>query len=396
MKLDVKIKRWMNEDIISAEQMEAILSFEQSMSKKTRSQISLYAFVILGCCVLSIGLVSVIAANWNAIPEAMKLIVAFLGLGGIGFGAYRANSKNRVLMFEGLSTLFMLACLATIGLIAQVFHTGGAPYQALALWLVIVLPLALLAKRKFLPNLWIVGLITTFFVWVLDRNSWWAVNFMTDRYFDLDNLLPVFIVTALLSVPLASIFGRFTQNRYFTKSLWSWGFVAGIVAMFVGDGHYTEFERVGSCALYPALSLLPLASLLVINRKDVHWIEKVAVVSFLCFSVGIFIPSLFMHDWKWKAVYDLRDAFQIIGAAYFIISALLLALVFAIRKRFWLFRTMIILVGLRFLVVYFQVFEDLATTGLGLLVSGGVILGMTFLGYKLSPKLNSWVQEVSK
>lgn len=82
-------------------------------------------------------------------------------LAALGGGLYWAHDRGRDIVFELLSTIFILWCLATIGLISQVFHTGGRIHQALAFWLVITLPLASAGKRTFLPATWTDGALVS-------------------------------------------------------------------------------------------------------------------------------------------------------------------------------------------------------------------------------------------
>jgi len=232
VKFERMTNRWVREGIISSEQAERLIRFEQTSNKARWSRISLYGFVILGSCVMSIGIISLIAANWEDIPEAIKLSAAFLALAVVGTGIYWAQDRDRKIAYDVLSAIFVLWSLATIGLIAQIFHTGGKLYQALLFWLIITAPLAYLGKRMFLSSLWTVGLLFTFFAWILDDDSWWAKHFLGH---DEDNLFPIFSITAMWAVCAASISSHFYKLAHFSANLWFWGLAAMSVAIVAGD-----------------------------------------------------------------------------------------------------------------------------------------------------------------
>jgi hypothetical protein len=50
-----------------------------------------------------------------------------------------------------------------------------------------------------------------------------------------------------------------------------------------------------------------------------------------------------------------------------------------------------IAVGLRFLIIYFQVLGDLATTALGLIVTGVAIVRISFLWFKKRSTIERWL-----
>lgn len=374
---------------MSSEQAEQILQFERTTGKRRWSHISLYGFVILGSCVVSIGIVSLIAANWEYIPEALKLAVAFVALAGLGVGIYWARDRDRDIVYDVLSTAFVLWSLATIGLIAQVFHSGGEPHQALLYWLIIVVPLSSLGKRMFLPSLWVVGLLTTFFVWALNEDSWWARSFLGhDGHIHEENIIPLFMITAMWLILAASALTHLPRLARFASNLWFWGLVAMMAAVGAGDIYCAIQERMQGNALFPAFFLLPLAVATVAKRKDASRREKALLGALLCLSLVIYLPSVAFPSF-YEHSGDFHGLLPLLGAAYFIVSAVLLALYYAVRKWYWLFNAMTIVVGIRFLIIYFQVFGDLAYTGIGLVVSGLVIIGLAVAWYRYRPRLET-------
>ena len=64
MSLDRKLARWESAGLIDGATRARIRDFEQS----ERAPIALYALGVLGAGTLALGILSVIAANWDGIP----------------------------------------------------------------------------------------------------------------------------------------------------------------------------------------------------------------------------------------------------------------------------------------------------------------------------------------
>jgi len=398
MNLEKKTGAWVEQGIIQPEQAEQILEFERDAGKSRWTRIGLYGFLLLGGCVMAVGVISLIAANWEVIPAAVKLAVDFLMLAALGGGIYWAGIRGREIAFDLLCTIFILWCLATIGLISQVFHTGGQIHQALAFWLVITFPLASMGKKMFLPALWTAGTLLLFNVWAFTEESWWAKNFLMDgSYIDSDNIFPLFMIVAAWTIGLASALSHVGALQRFARNLMFWGVAAIVAALVAGDVFWQAKEEVDGFALYPAYLLLPLTLFAVAARPDMGRLEKFLLSVLLGLSLLAFIPStIFAYTFQRGPVYSNDVLFQLTGACFSITGGLLLALYFIVRRNAPLFHTMIIVIALRFLIIYFQVFEDLATTGAGLVAFGVVIMGLAAAWYRHRKTLEGWARRLAQ
>ena len=79
---------------------------------------------------------------------------------------------------------------------------------------------------------------------------------------------------------------------------------------------------------------------------------------------------------------ELPPQSDVVGCFLFLLPWASAAAVAAAMERKRLFDLAALVIGIRFIVVYFQVFGSLAVTGVGLIISGSVILGIAYLWYR--------------
>ena len=154
-KLMKKLDLWEKNNLISAEQKQQIANFEKHGKKIHLQQ----TIAFLGIFILGLGIISLIAANWQNIGDAVKLTVDFALLAALTAAVARADGKQQKTYFEiGLFALFWLTG-ASIGLIAQVLQTNGSLTDGMLLWALFSLPLLSLSGKKLLPLIWLPLLI---------------------------------------------------------------------------------------------------------------------------------------------------------------------------------------------------------------------------------------------
>ena len=84
-KLNKKLTNWVDNELISLDQQKSILKYEDTHQEPSKV---LFGFLILGFSIIGIGIISLIAANWTAIPNSIKLAADFLILLGVARFAY--------------------------------------------------------------------------------------------------------------------------------------------------------------------------------------------------------------------------------------------------------------------------------------------------------------------
>lgn len=79
-------------------------------------------------------------------------------------------------------------------------------------------------------------------------------------------------------------------------------------------------------------------------------------------------------------------------ATFTILVLGLMSVFLASLKERKLFQWFLFFLGMRFLVLYFQALGGLATTGVGLIISGGMVIGMAVLWNKYRTALAVWAE----
>ncbi len=315
-RLEKKLSLWQQNNLISKEQFESIKNFENQNSNLHL----FYALLSLGVFIISLGLISLIAANWNEISNPVKLTVEFILLFGLSGAAFIAYNQSQKLIFEiEIFALFFLIG-ASIGLNAQIFQTSGSLDDGMLLWAVFSAPLLWLSPKKLIPLFWVpialYGLFENynFLLWLEN-----LVEYITQTFG-----YPMATATLILFYTIMC-----TLFRYLQKQLSQ-----------------------------------PFALLSVLSGYCEFFIYFSALIALIAeFSLGMMIVSV--------------TTFALGCSYHYCVNS----------KKLMNFN--ISMVGVCFFIAYLKLFSDLTATGIGLIISGIVFLGLIFITKKLIKYLNT-------
>ena len=382
------LSEWTDDGLISPDQHDKILSYEKKKSRKDKSRFILYGFLILGIFVLGIGIISLIAANWETIPPSVKLSGNLIILIITAFAAYRLYNVSSDALSDASMSFFVLLCLSSIGLISQIFHTGGELYQALTLWLIIIFPLSVFGKRDFLPHLWTAGSILAYFLWAFSKSSWW---YSLDSYFEKDIILSIVLTVPFITLILSMIFSRISWLSGHSGIFRMWAAITAFAAIGATDFYYSgEYSNLFPKLLLPVYILMISSIFVLIFLSDYSRKERNIILSMIIITMLLHLPNFII------AIIKIYEFGIFLGALYTIILLILTGMLFTIRDSKKLFNTVMLLLGCRFLIIYFQVFRDLAATGFGLIVSGILIIVIAWLWFKKHDRIEHWFGEMVK
>lgn len=125
------IARWQQAGLID----EVTADLLRKDVEKTRSGFGLGGILaVLGAVLLGVAIISLVAANWEAMPRLMRvvMIISVLWIGYAG-GAWRASLGDQ----RFSQALYLIAAItfgAGIALIGQMYHLSGEATEAALLW----------------------------------------------------------------------------------------------------------------------------------------------------------------------------------------------------------------------------------------------------------------------
>ena len=371
--LKKKLSDWVTQGLISAEQQQTILKYEDNHEGPSKV---LFGFLLLGFSIIGIGVISLIAANWVNIPNFIKLIGNFLVLGAVAYTAYNFLTKGKELAYEVASAFLMILFLASIGLISQIYHTGGELYQALFFWCFITSLMAYSSNRSFVPYLWSAGFFGSMLL-MLFHDSF-LFNYYGKNYFLFIMILPYF--STLMTLAIRRLKGR-NSPQYQSLLYWTiqWLFMGLFMMEVLGR---REFRHITNQELYLPGYLMSTAVIIAISiSKELSNIQKSLLLA-ICIS---FLIPFHLFYFKDLPLFLIKPSITIICLTS-------LALFCASIHHQKMFQKLLTLIGIRFLMLYFQAFGGLAYTGFGLIISGLIIIGTVYLWNKYRKEIQVWAE----
>lgn len=358
-----RLRAWVDNGLLTEDSAARIAAFERTRSG---SHWGPYAIVGIGATALLTGLLSLVAANWESLSDTVKLGLYFSLQGGLGVLVARYEGKSGAPR-EACLALFAFAFLLGIALIGQLYHLSGPAYETLGFWLLLAFGPTCIANSGLLPIVWCLT--------ALWAGGQWGVE----------------------SLGIGSEFGR-------------WCVVAALPFLMAAVGLWFDGQSLGSGRFRSSLKGVGLGSLMVIatpwlnsavaSGEDlvgeggdvsylvIPWLAVVAgVVASLRRERNAQFPRrltaallLVLAAWLTvPVVYPLKLVLspvmlEILGAVAFLSVWAVAAAASARAGWRRLFDVCTLVIGARFVVVYFEVFGDMTMTGIGLIISGTVML----------------------
>lgn len=138
MRLDKKLQKWKDNKLLTKKQVEAIRNFEKQNSVEANWLVILFCFAAF---LVGMGVISLVAANWQEIPDNIKLCGALILLLVNACAITELYSRNYKTAFTACICLFCLLIMAVIGLIGQVYHLRSDFDGAMLFWSFLAFPL---------------------------------------------------------------------------------------------------------------------------------------------------------------------------------------------------------------------------------------------------------------
>jgi len=333
----------------------------------------------IGALAIGLGLVSVIAANWEDIPGLVRLSVHFALIAGMLAALFLREGRlaeRSPWAVEALVFVTAALGLTFFGHLGQVYQTSSPLWQPLAVWLALFAPLLLLMGRSWPAALavaggavWTVweyattitgygapddpgvawltwqGAVVALPVTLALAGGWMrARSTRPDFWRQLEQLALAYAVALASAACVAASGGAFGEN----------GWQAGGTACFA-CGMGVALSGIAHFAARPGMSGRMAAGIMTeagVVITMAPWANESAVFAALLFFllwVGIAAAALAA---QWRGVFQLA-----VGV-----------------------------IALRLIILSFELAGDLLTSGFGLILSGLMILGVAWVAVRVSKR----------
>lgn len=373
-------RKWQGAGLIGPDALERILAWEAGH----RRPVWLWAVAGMGALAVALGVMAIIGANWESIPDGLKLGVDLALNALCAVAVYVSWRHGRIWPREVAALLLFSLVLSGIAVIGQVYQLQSAPWRALALWLALCTPfLALTALTRLTGTLWALAIVATWFMAdepvrqalvrlhvLAPRSSYWDSLFAP-----LQTYLP-----ACGMIVIAALRRAWPPARHQAELLLKLAFAGLIAATSLAAGVDWQ-TRTHDSFFGPVL----LAGLATVAAGAALWPGRTAVER----RLGVLLLAASFAVW---AAGLLDSGFE--GRAGDLVHALLFIAYWAVlggiaqragaRGLFGLAFTMI---GLRLLALYFEAIGGLTATGFGLLGGGVLCLALAAAGWRLTRRV---------
>jgi uncharacterized membrane protein len=146
-------------EVITEEAAERIRSYYSGQNPQSTNRLFI-VFGILGALLVSMGIVLIIAHNWDALPKVVKLAIGFLPLlaGQVATGILILKKSRDRTWKEGTGTFLFVAVAISISIVSQVYNIQGNLGNFLLVWMALSLPIVYALRSSMASLLYISGI----------------------------------------------------------------------------------------------------------------------------------------------------------------------------------------------------------------------------------------------
>ncbi len=330
-KFEKNLNELLDAQIITPEILNNITEYYNT-NKTTKTNWLFTVFGVLGAILSGLGIILIVAHNWDTLPKNTKTILAFLPLviGQIALGYSYFKNKSSTWK-EASSTFLFFAIGATISLVSQVYNIPGKMSSFILTWTILATPLIYLMRSNLVVILHLI-MATSYAcnLGYFNANTPWLYVMLfalvLPHYYKLIKQQPTANITSILNwlLPLSLVIS---------------------LGAFIGKSDVFGFSMY-----------ITLFGLLY-NLGKLPWLknQKLRVNGYLIIgSIGsIFTLTFTSFNWFWEDTILKNSSSQEIGITLFLfLSAIAVLLYLYLKKQlkpFNLFQYTFLIFGLIFL-----------------------------------------------
>ncbi|MBS0547875.1 MAG: DUF2157 domain-containing protein [Proteobacteria bacterium] len=383
-------RKWQAAGLIDAATARAILDWQAAH----RRPVWLWAVAGTGTLAIGLGVIAIVGANWDDIPDTLKLAVD-LALNALCAAAvFVWWRRQRAWPREIAALLLFGLVLSGIALIGQVYQLQSEPWHALALWLALCTPfLALTTFGRLAAILWALVAVVTWFSASEDVARFFVKLAVLERHRSAwDNPFLMALLTYLPACGLiaaASLRRLWAPARRQADQILHLG-IAGLIAACSLVSAISWLSRSDSAAFGP-IAVAALATLVAVAALWFAWppAERRVGTLLLAVSFAVWVAALLMAHLGGHVLLPSLE-----GRTADLAHALLFIVYWAIlggmaARAGWrgLFGLAFTMIGLRLLLLYFEAIGGLTATGIGLMGGGVLCLVLAAVGWRLTRRV---------
>lgn len=159
MNIEKDLEELKDKGLLSQEQATAIQSYYEQ-KKPSQSKRLVLVFGVLGALLIGLGIILMLAHNWDNLTRLFKTILAFTPLViAYIWVAFTLWKKNEEAAWRESSAVFLFFSLgACIALISQIYNLPGSLSAYLLTWMSLSLPIVYLLRSSVVGLLYLIGI----------------------------------------------------------------------------------------------------------------------------------------------------------------------------------------------------------------------------------------------
>lgn len=374
-----KLKAWVDAGLIDATTASRIREHEAQTSRP----LGLWALVGLGALAIGLGLVSVVAANWDAIPGMARLgihLVLLAASGGFLWWQQARGGDINAHFHDALLFIFGALGLTFFGHLGQVYQTSSSLWQPFGIWLLLFTPLLLGFGRGWLAALmWMAALCFT----AQQHWDWYLGNIGgAGIFYDREARLPFSLSLyqgLISSIPAIVVGGAAAmRGRSARPEFWKKLEQIALVLVVIWFSFAGLYRLIGAGAGM-IVSVVLIQSLLLLIAASAVWFSRPG-------NSGQATAAILAAC----AITNLGSAAALEGS---LAGAILFAIVWGTvaggaLHAGWrgVFQIAVGVLALRLIILSFELASDLLGSGVGLILAGVATLAIAFAAVRVSKR----------